>query len=168
MIANQSDAIGQLNTTISNLQNEITSLTSQVSLLRSLLHATPTTVTELLNDTSDWVNRTVVLEGSLNGPLFGSGDENLPYGYELTSDNQTIGLTFGASANLTSFYGNQYADVAEVNLTNHSLGSIRVYFLNSSITVRIYGVVEQGVSTFGWNMPSQVTYFIEAEEVEIA
>lgn len=167
MIANQSNSIGQLNTTISNLQNEITSLASQVSLLTSLLNATPMTVTELLNDTSDWVNRTVVLEGSLNGPLFMPGDENLPYDYEFTSDNQTIGLTFGASVNLTSFYGNQYANVAEVNWPNSS-SVTRVYFLNSSITVRIYGVVEQGVSTFGWNMPSQVTYFIEAEEVEIA
>jgi DNA-binding transcriptional ArsR family regulator/uncharacterized coiled-coil protein SlyX len=166
--AKQNDAIGQLNTTISNLQNQITSLTSLVSSLKSLLHATPTTVNELDNDTSDWVNRTVVLEGNLDGPLFTPGDENLPYGYELTSDNQTIGLTFNVNVNLTSFYGNQYQDVATVNLTDHSVGSTRVYFLNSSITVRIYGVVKQGVTTFGWNMPSQVTYYIEAEEVEMA
>jgi uncharacterized coiled-coil protein SlyX len=166
-ISKQNDAIGQLNTTISNLQNQITSLTSQVSSLKSLLNATPTTVSELVNDTSDWVNRTVVLEGSLYHVIF--PDVNLPYGYELRSGDQAIGLSFAASVNLTSFYSNQYFTITILNLTDHSLVSTRVYLLNSSITVRIYGVVKQGESTWAFDSSSpEVTYYVEAEEIEMA
>jgi uncharacterized coiled-coil protein SlyX len=158
-IAKQNDTIGQLNTTISNLQNQVTSL-------ESLLNATPTTVSELVNDTSDWVNRTVILEGNLDGPLIYPGDMMLPYSYELKSDGQTIGLSFSASVNLTSFYSNQYVDAATINVTNHSLSSTRIYFLNSSLVVVVYGVVKEGEIIYAvW--PPQVTYYIEVEKVEI-
>jgi hypothetical protein len=124
--------------------------------------ATPTSMSELVNDTSAWVNRTVVLNGRLDGPIITPGDTNLPYHYELKSDNQTIGLSFPASVNLTSFYSNQYINSATNN------GTIRIYFLNSSITVRICGVVIKGETTYGWGMPPTITYYIEAEEVEMA
>jgi DNA-binding transcriptional ArsR family regulator len=59
-IANQNDTIAELNTTISNLNSQVSSLNSQISSLESVLDATPTTVSELVNDTSVWLNKTVV------------------------------------------------------------------------------------------------------------
>jgi hypothetical protein len=64
--------------------------------------------------------------------------------------------------NLTGFYSNQYINSATNN------GTIRVYFLNSSITVRICGVVIKGETRYGWGLPPTVTYYVEAEEVEMA
>jgi uncharacterized coiled-coil protein SlyX len=164
-IAKQNDAIDQLNTTISNLNSQVSSLYLQISVLKSLFNATPATVSELVNDTSDWVNSTVVLEGNLYGPLIMMGDARVPYDYELSSGGQTIGLTFSSIVNLTVIStlvcGNQPLGTETVN------GITRFYLLNGSITARIYGVVKQGEIISAW-VPPQVTYYIEAEEVEMA
>jgi hypothetical protein len=97
------------------------------------------------------------------------GDEWLPYDYQMMSNGEVIGLSFSASVNLNmSFYTNQYTNGALINVTNpHIFDSTGLYFLNSSITVRVYGVVKEGETIYGWGMPSQVTYFIEAEKVEV-
>jgi hypothetical protein len=166
-IAYYTMAIGQLNTTISALNSQVSSLNSQVSSLESLLDATPTTVSELVNDTSVWVNRTVALEGNISGPIITSGDMQLPYGYRIDSNGQGIGLSFSTGVNLTSFYSNRYVDAATFNTTDHGVVSTRVYFLNSSITVIIYGVVKEGEVTYGWGMPLQVAYYIEAEKIKM-
>jgi hypothetical protein len=124
-----------------------------------------TTVSIITSDPSAWVNKTVVLEGNLDGPLIMMADAPLPYDYELNSSGQTIGLTFSTSVNLTSFYGNQYFTSATTNMTDQRTYTIRVYLLNSSITVRIYGIVREGYQ-YSFNTPEWAVYYIEAEKVE--
>jgi len=102
-----------------------------------------TTVSTITSNPSAWVNKTIVLEGNLDGPLIMMGDAPLPYAYELNSSSQTIGLTFSPSVNLTA-----------------------VYLLNSSVTVRIYGIVREGFQYF-FNTPENVVYYIEAQKVEM-
>jgi hypothetical protein len=118
-----------------------------------------TTVGIITSDPSAWVNKTVVLEGNVDGPLIYPGDWSPPYDCQLNSSGQVIGLSFGASVNLTSLYSNRYVDA-----TTGNGSTVRIYFLNSSITVRIHGIVKKGeISNLG---PPQVTYYIEAEKVE--
>lgn len=124
-------------------------------------------VSTITSDPSAWVNKTVVLEGNLDGPLMMMGDSSVPYDYELNSSGQIIGLSFSASVNLTSFYSNQYFNSATTNLTDHSLITIKVYLLNSTLRVRIYGIVREGF-VYSFNTPEIVTYYIEAEKVEMA
>lgn len=106
---------------------------------RSMYQAT--TVGIINSDPSAWVNKTVVVEGNLDGSIW-MPDSPLPYYHELNSSGQTIGLTFSASLNaslnLTSFYGK---------------------------TLRIYGIVRKGFQYY-FNTPEWVVYYIEAEKVE--
>jgi DNA-binding transcriptional ArsR family regulator len=148
--------ISQLHSNITNLQKQIASdnstinsLTSQVTNLQKeindLLNATSVNVNEITVNPSAWVNRTVVVEGVLSlvfFPVF----EYSPWGYELISGNQTIGVSMSASVNMSALW-------------NHGF--------NGSGYVRIYGVVEKGeiIFTPGWGSP-EVTYYIEAEAVE--
>lgn len=112
-----------------------------------------TTVSIITSDPSAWVNKTVVLKGSIDGPVMTPGDMRLPYAYELSSSGQTIGLSLSASAKLNpSVYTNQSNS----------------YVFNSSLTLSVHGVVTKGETRYGWGMPSQVTYYLEAEEVEMA
>jgi len=126
-----------------------------------------TTVSIINSDPSAWVNKTVVLEGNLNGPLIMIADSYVPYDYELNSSGQIIGLAFSASVNLTSFYSDQYFNGTTNSLTNDSLITFRVYLLNSSLRVRIYGIVRKGF-IYVRNTPWLVTYYIETEKVELA
>ena len=116
-----------------------------------------TTMGVINGDLSPWVNKTVVREGNLNGPLILQGDTGVPYDYELNSSGQIIGLTFSANVNLTSFYGNQYFNSA----------TFKVYLLNSSLRVRVYGIVRKGF-LYGFNTPQFVIYYINVEKVELA
>jgi hypothetical protein len=78
-----------------------------------------TSVGDIMLNPSAWVNKTVVVEGNLTGPL-GSVPENAPpYNYELNS-NGTIGVFWSGS-------DTQY----------------------SSANVRIQGVVRQGTRASG-------------------
>jgi hypothetical protein len=148
----------------------ISSLNSQISSLISQLGATPTTVNEITHDTSAWVSKTVVVNGRINGPIMTPGDMQLPYSYELSSGGQTVGLSLSASVTLNpSVYTNE-SDGYTFQWTSN--GSVQVPFyvciFNGSLTLSVYGVVKKGETTYGWGMPSQVTYYIEAEKVEMA
>jgi len=119
-----------------------------------------TTVSIITSDPYAWVNKTVILEGNLDGPIMTPSDLSLPYDYELNSSGQTIGLSFSTSVNLSkSFYSDQYIDAATGNGS-----SVRIYFLDSSLTVRIYGVGKEG--EIHSHSPPRVTYYIETEKIE--
>jgi hypothetical protein len=167
VIASYTFILNDKNNTITSLRSQISELNSNVTNLQEQLNSILNVTTSLVeNDPSALVNKTVVLKGRMDGPIMMPGDMRLPYSYELNSDGQTIRLSFSASVNLTSFYSNQYVDAATINITNHSVGSIRVYFLNSSLVVVVYGVVKEGETIYAvW--PPQVTYYIEVEKVEI-
>ena len=122
-----------------------------------------TTINIIKSDPSAWVNKTVVVEGHLDGPELMMPDSSVPYNYGLNSSGQWIGVSFWhTGVNLTSFYSNKYISSSYGNGT-----TIRIYFVNSSLTVRIYGIVREGYQYF-FNTPENVVYYIEAQEVEMA
>ena len=77
-INNKQNELNSMSKTIDQLNATIGKQNDAIDQLKSLLDATPTTVSELVNDTSIWVNRTVVLEGNINGPIITPGDMILP------------------------------------------------------------------------------------------
>jgi hypothetical protein len=62
--------------------------------LRANVQLTP--VSDILLNPSAWVNRTVVVEGSLTGPFGHVAEDAPPYNYELNS-NGTIGVLWSRS-----------------------------------------------------------------------
>jgi hypothetical protein len=143
--------ISQLTSNVTNLQNQIASdnstinsLSSNVTNLQeeldSILNGSSSIGDIIVSDPSVWVNRTVIVEGILSGPLWFPVFEHSPWDYELSSGNQTIGVSLSANVNMNTVW-------------------------NSSESVRIYGVVERGEITFTFG-PSQVTYYMETETVE--
>jgi hypothetical protein len=164
------------NNTISFLNNQVAQLQDNISSyiattadfqnqLNVLVNWSSSVENTILSNASAWVNKTVVLVGSMRGPLGMMADAVYADAYELNSSGQTIGLSFSASVNLSkSFYSDQYIDAAPSN------GTIRVYSLNSSITVGIYGVIKEGEIVGylnGIEMSSFQYYYLEAEEVEM-
>jgi hypothetical protein len=145
IINDKNSTISSLNTQISDLKSNVTNLQKQITNLQKLLNFTPVSVGELTANPSPWVNTTVVAEGVLAVAVF-LASEGAPWGYELISGNQTIGVSISASINLNASFWNQGF---------------------SSSDVRIYGVFEKGeiVWSPGWG-PPDVTYYIEAETVE--
>jgi DNA-binding transcriptional ArsR family regulator len=157
-VTNLQNQIASDNITMVNLQNQIDSLKSQITELANKSSSDNATIVNLQNqlnlllnwsssieDTimsnlSDWVNRTVILEGSLSIIIF-PAFEHSPWNLLLSFGNKTIGVAFGASVNMTFFWNSE--------------------------AVRIYGVVRKGEITYTGDLfPPEVTYYIEAEAVE--
>jgi len=96
-----------------------------------------TSVDEIILNPLVWVNKTVVVEGSLSGPMGYIAENAPPWNYQLCS-NGTLGALWPNS------HGHVY----------------------SSTIVRIHGVVRQGTRAAGiW--PISTCYYIEAETIDI-
>jgi hypothetical protein len=160
--------ISQLNSEITNLQNQIVSDNSTINSLSSNLTNLQQQLNSMLNwqislediilgNPSEWVNRSVIIDGTLDGPLI-FPFESLPFSYELGSGNQTIGVSFDSSVNLNASFRNQGPEPWDA------------FFLNSSLPVRVYGVVQKGYdvseSFTGEPPQSSVVYYIEVDRVE--
>ncbi len=131
------EQVGADNLTINSLKANITNLQDQ---LNGLLNVTVITVGTITSNPSTWVDRTVIVEGSL-GMVYFPVLEHAPWSYELSSGGQTIGVSLSANVNQSS--------------------------LNNPASVRIYGVVEKGlITTTGDVPPPEVTYYIVALAVE--
>ena len=164
------------NAWMTNLQDQIDSLQSQIaeleknassdnatiaglqSQLNLLLNWSSSIEDMIMSNPSDWVNRTVIVEGSLSGPYALPAFESSPWGFLLSFGNYDIGVSFSPSVNFTAIR----RPSANVNMTLISL----IDFLFSPYDARIYGVVKQGEITSSWGPSSEVTYYIEAEIVE--
>lgn len=135
-LASYNSSINSLTVNITNLQEELNTILNWSSSIEDMV----------LSDPSDWVNRTVIVDGNLSG-MFVPVLEHLPYNYDLISSNQTIGVSLNPNM-----------------VTNSSFWYQVIEF---SAPARIYGVVEKGeITTTSNSHPPQVTYYIEAETVE--
>ena len=103
-----------------------------------------TTVSIIMSDPSAWVSRTVTVEGNLYIFPFPVIVQS-PYGYELSSDGQMIGVSLSDSVNMSM--------------------SLWKQVLNNSASVKIHGVIQKGeiIDTAHGNT---TTYYIEALTVE--
>jgi outer membrane murein-binding lipoprotein Lpp len=143
--------ISELNSKVTDLQNQIASNNSTINSLSSnitklleeldsILNGSSSVEYIVMSDPSAWVNRSVMVEGVLSGLIVFPTFEHSPWDHELSSGNQTIGVSLSANVNESTFW-------------------------NGSEPVRIYGVVEKDEISFTFG-PSEVTYYIEAETVE--
>lgn len=99
-------------------------------------------VNEITSNPSAWLNRTVVVEGNLSGPIFNISRFS-PWQYNLTSASARIGVFWSMGVGL-----------------------------NGSVAVKVYGVVRKVTVIYddsGISKPSASTivYYIEAEKVEL-
>jgi hypothetical protein len=99
-----------------------------------------TSINEIVSNPSAWVNRTVVVEGNLSGPMFFMASEYSPYEYELGSESAKIGISWSGD-----------------NWTKNS------------VAVTIYGVVREGmdINSLAVNQTpiTTIVYYIEANKV---
>jgi hypothetical protein len=153
-LQNQLDA---LNLNLTNLQNQlssdnstITSLSSNVTELQENLGTIQNWSMSIqdmvMSNISDWVNKTVILEGKFSMfalPVF----VHSPYYSELKSNNLTIGVSYlSLNSDFASFWN-------EVE--------------NGTGLVKIYGVVEKGEVTYtGGIEPPEVVYYVDAKAAE--
>ena len=144
-VASFNSSINSLTVNITNLQEELNTILNWSSSIEDMV----------LSDPSVWVNRTVMVEGNLTGPYAVPAFERIPWWYQISSGNQTIGVDFSsnfsllASVNASSIFWDQFVSNG------------------GSALIRIYGVVEQGEITFSLpELPPEVTYYIEAETGE--
>jgi len=155
MISSLNTQISQLISNVTSLQDQIASdnsmigsLTSNITNLQEqlyrIMNGSKSTLDIIISDPTLWVNSTVIVEGSLGVAIF-PAFEYAPWDYELGSDSQIIGVSMSASVNMSAL----------------SKGWLLVH----PLLVRIYGVVEKGEVTFTGG-PSEITYYIEAETVE--
>ena len=104
-IASLDAQIFQLNANVTDLQNQvasdnsvINSLTSSITSLQSLTNSIINGLTHSLNmitsDPSAWVNKTVVVDGSLSLEGVNLPMSIPPWNHVLSSDNQTIGVAW--------------------------------------------------------------------------
>jgi hypothetical protein len=133
-------------TSILNDKNRIIdSLNSQISQLNANNVTTLASINEITLDPSAWVNRTVVVEGKLNGPF--AYVTSIPWYYEL-SVNGTITPQNALGPNCIG-----------VNLGNKG-GAYE------SVNVVVIGVVRKGeIGTIVAGAQPTITYYIEAEYV---
>jgi DNA-binding transcriptional ArsR family regulator len=156
-LENQLDA---LNHDLTNLQNQlaidnstIISLLSNFTKLQkelnSILNWSSSMTETIMRDPSPWENKTVLIEGSLDGPVITPAYESLPYGYEVSFGNYTIGVSL--NANLENIF--------IPLLLNSSYPSF-----GASLPVMVYGTVRKGTAffSFGYN---EVAYYIDAEAI---
>lgn len=145
--------ISQLESNVTSLQNQIASdnatinsLTSNITNLQeqlnSLLNGSTSFQDIILGNPSSWVNKTVMVEGNLGLEIF-PPFESVPYSFELSSDNYTIGVSLNSSQ--FKWYIDTYG--------------------YSLVHVLIYGTVEKGEIYYMGDDTSTVTYYIEAQAV---
>ncbi len=144
ILSDKNRTIDSLNSQISQLDANITSLQNEVNDL--LLNATPVaSINEITLDPSAWVNRTVVIEGKLNGPFMYF--TSISWDYEL-SVNGTIMPQDALGPNCIGVYLGNKGGVYE------------------SADAVIVGVVRKGeIGTIVVGAQPIVTYYIEAESV---
>jgi hypothetical protein len=96
---------------------------------------------EITSNPSAWLNRTVVFEGNLSGPMFNMSRFS-PWQYDFTSASVKIGVFWSMGVGL-----------------------------NDSLAAKVYGVVRKVtmITDIGINHPSTsiIVYYIEAEKVEL-
>jgi hypothetical protein len=96
---------------------------------------------EITSNPSAWLNRTVVVEGNLSGPMFNMSRFS-PWQYNLTYASAKIGVFWSMGVRL-----------------------------NDSVAAKVYGVVRKVtvITEIGIDHPSTSTivYYIEAEKVEL-
>jgi uncharacterized coiled-coil protein SlyX len=94
-ISDQNNTISSLNSRISQLDSNITNLQNQVAIqqriLNDLLNVTATVVTvdEITLNASAWLNKTVIVEGKLFGPMVSIPEKMPPGGYIVCRSNET-------------------------------------------------------------------------------
>jgi hypothetical protein len=96
---------------------------------------------EITSNPSAWLNRTVVVEGTLSGPMSNISRFS-PWQYNLNSASANIGVSWSKDIEL-----------------------------NDSVAVKVYGIVRKltVINDIGINQPSTSTivYYIEAEKVKL-
>jgi DNA-binding transcriptional ArsR family regulator len=156
-LENQLDA---LNYNLTNLQNQlaidnstIISLLSNLTKLQkeldSILKWSSSMTETVMREPSLWENKTVLIEGSLDGPVITPAYESLPYGYEVSFGNYTIGVSL--SANLENVF--------VPLLLNSSYPSF-----GASLPVMVLGTVRKGTAFFSFGH-NEVVYYVDAEAI---
>lgn len=155
---NLQNQLDSLNLKLTNFQNQLASDNSTINSLlsnatylqkelNSILNWSSSTTDTIMSDPSPWVNGTVIVQGSLDGPVITPAYESLPYGYEVSFGIYSIGVSLGGNL----------ANVSSLLFTSSPP-------FEASLPVMIYGVVKKGEASFSFG-PSQVAYYIEAEAV---
>jgi DNA-binding transcriptional ArsR family regulator len=172
-ISSLNSLISQLSTNATNLQNQLESLNLNFTNLQNQLASDNSTIVSLLSnvtylqeelnnilnwsssvtnmittDPSPWENRTVIVEGDLSGILIYPVSEQVPWTNLLFTDNQSIGVLC--------------ANAKFINMSTISLKQV-LFDYGPAI---ICGVVEKG-EIYYTGLPSEVTYYIEADIVEL-
>jgi hypothetical protein len=130
---------------LSDKNRIINSLNSEISQLNANNVTTLASINEITLDPSAWVNRTVVVEGKLNGPF--AYFTSIPWYYEL-SVNGTI----------------MSQDALGPNCIGVDLGNKGSVYESANAVV--IGVVRKGeIGTIVAGAQPTITYYIEAENV---
>ena len=109
-------------------------------------HAIETSIGEVNSNPSVWVNRTVVVEGKLCGPLGFIPEAVPPWNYELFGPNETIETIGKPETVVIGVLWNGEDDYAfEI--------------------IRVVGVVRKGRCGYLWEEPP-VCYYIEAKKID--
>jgi hypothetical protein len=137
MINDKDNTISLLRSQISQLNSNVTSLRNELNDLLSVAGATYVDIKEINLNPSAWVNKTVVVEGNLTGPLVFITENAPPWNYELSSNGTRIGVLWNRDD---------------------------VY---NSANVRVSGVVRQGRRAGGLLEPPPICYYIEAERIDM-
>jgi uncharacterized protein YoxC len=125
------------NSTINSLTSNVTNLKGQ---LNNILNESASLLNIITNDPSAWVNRAVVIEGTIS-PFLPPGFFWPPWNYELSSNGTTIGVSWQG----TSYNGRNVTVLGVV-----TGGRWSEMFANG--TVALYG---------------PLVYFIEAQGIDV-
>jgi predicted PurR-regulated permease PerM len=109
-VNDENNTISSLNSQISRLNSNVTNLQNQVTIqqkaLNDLRNVTVATVDDIALNASAWLNKTVILEGRLSGPIVYAPEMVPPYDYLLFRYNETfenstvsVGLTWNSVFN---------------------------------------------------------------------
>jgi DNA-binding transcriptional ArsR family regulator/outer membrane murein-binding lipoprotein Lpp len=140
-IASLQSQITSDNATINSLASNVTDLQEK---LDSFKNATSSVGDDFISDPSAWVNKTVVVEGSIE-PAY-SYFAAWPWNYELSSSGTFIGISWQGNNDFL------------FNGTN---------WVNTGVNVLVAGVVTEGQVTYLMNgNHTYNAYFIEAESID--
>lgn len=153
-VTNLSNKVIVDNTTINALSQNITNLQEE---LQGILNATASAQNLILSNITEWVNRTVMLEGIFDFTPFHLISEYFPYNSQLTIGNQTF---------WTDVNDKLFSEISPFLFSNIGNSS----WATNSLPVLIYGVVKEGVAGDINPFPngtSWTVYYIEAEGIII-
>jgi len=122
--------ISQLNSSVTNLQNQLNDLLNGPSSIEEIIMSNP----------SPWVNKTVTVEGSLSGVLAFPSFESSPWNMELNFGNLTIGVSLANNVD-TSLWNqtNQYVRIqgmmkkGEITYTGNILPPEVTYYIEAEV-----------------------------------